>query len=192
MDALDLLTADHQRVRGLFHRFNAARKGDEGDAIELAGQIAEEVAVHTAIEEEVFYPALRGAGGALDELVDESLQEHHVVKVLLEELDGTEAGGDEWSAKLSVIIENVEHHAEEEEQELFPKVRQAMGREALEELAARLDAAKGQLGAPTERDRAQLSPAEVRSLASKQQIPGRSSLPADKLRAAIDPRAAAS
>lgn len=189
MDALELLVADHNRARGLFRRFERARSdGATDEAARLAATIAEELTVHTAIEEERFYPACRQADASLAELLDESLQEHHVVKVLLEELEGLPAGDDEWAAKLAVVVELVEHHAEEEEQALFPKVRRAIDAETRAALGEELDQAKAELGAPTAADRETLSLAEVRAKASEQEIPGRSTLSAEALRAAVDPR----
>ena len=189
MDAVELLTADHQRVRGLFRRFERARaEGDEAAVTALAATIAEELTVHTTIEEERFYPACRAADETLASLLDESLQEHHVVGVLLDELSQVPAGGEEWLAKLTVLIENVEHHAEEEEQELFPKVRRAIDEATRAELGASLDERKGELGAPTSADREPLSSDDVRRLASEQEIPGRSKMSAEALRAAVDPR----
>lgn len=188
MDALALLTADHNRVRALFSRFQKAKDQGNNELIgALADKIAEELEVHTAIEEEVFYPSVRKLDGELSELLGESLQEHHVVKVLLDELAGVPAGGEEWTAKMSVIIENVEHHADEEEKELFPKVRRAADTEQLAALGDELDTKKGELGAPTMADREGLSADQVHELASEQEIPGRSTMRLEELRATIDP-----
>lgn len=188
MDALALLTADHNRVRALFSRFQKAKEqGDEELIGALADKIVEELEVHTTIEEEIFYPAVRKLDGELSELLSESLQEHHVVKVLLGELAEVPARGEEWTAKMSVIIENVEHHAEEEESELFPKVRRAADTEQLVALGKQLDAKKGGLGAPTMADREGLSTDQVHELASEQEIPGRSKMSLEELRATIDP-----
>lgn len=189
MDALEMLRADHDRVRALFARFEKARKdGDDGEMTTLAEKITEELEVHTAIEEEIFYPRARELTNELAQLLDESLQEHHVVKVLIGELDEVSPGGNEWSAKMSVIIENVEHHAEEEEQDLFPKVRSAADAETLEEIGAALDEKKGALGAPTNADREALTTEQVHELAREQEIPGRSKASVEQLRATIDPR----
>ena len=189
MDAVELLTADHQRARGLFRRFEQARAaGDDHATAALAATIAEELTVHTTIEEERFYPACRAADETLASLLDESLQEHHVVAVLLDELAQVPAGSAEWVAKLTVLIENVEHHAEEEEQELFPKVRRAIDEAGRAALGASLDERKGELGAPTAADREHLSNDDVRRLASAQDIPGRSKMSPEQLRAAVDPR----
>ena len=126
MDALDLLTADHNRVRGLFGRFKDAEDENKtAEQAELAGKIVEELEIHTTIEEEIFYPAVHDLSSPIGDVVDEGLEEHHVAKTLIGELQPLEAGSDQWVAKMKVLIESVEHHAEEEEKEMFPKVRSA-------------------------------------------------------------------
>jgi hemerythrin superfamily protein len=188
MDALELLKADHNRVRGLFSRFKEADEEDHDDeAAELAGKIVAELQVHTTIEEEIFYPAVHDLSEEVGETVDEGLQEHHVAKTLIEELGSVETGSDDWSAKMKVLIENVEHHAEEEEDELFPKVRSATEAGMREELAERLEARKAELGAPTAADKEQLSTDELREKASEQQIPGRSKMDREELVATVAP-----
>jgi hemerythrin superfamily protein len=126
MDALDLLTADHNRVRGLFGRFkDAENEDDTAGQAELAGKIVEELEVHTTIGEEIFYPAVHDLSSPIGDSVDEGLEEHHVAKTLIGELGPLKAGSDQWVAKMKVLIEAVEHHADEEEKEMFPKVRSA-------------------------------------------------------------------
>ena len=186
MNALDLLIADHNRVRGLFTQFRSAHESDDTTtAIEVAGKIFEELEVHTTIEEEVFYPAVHDVDESIGETVDEGLQEHHVVKQLMEELGQVEPAGDEWMAKMMVLIENVEHHAEEEEQELFPPLRSKCEGQRLDELAAQLEDQKGQLGAPVLADKIDLSKAELLELARDQEIPGRSKMSHDELAATV-------
>jgi hemerythrin superfamily protein len=188
MDALTLLTADHNRVRGLFSRFTSAKESDDAQTLaELAEIIHHELDVHTAIEEEVFYPWARGLSDEIAEVVDEGVEEHHVVKVLLGEIDELQPGDDEWLAKLTVVIENVEHHAEEEETEMFPEIRSASDADALEQVAADLEAKKAQLGAPTLSDKQDLTMDRLRELASEQEIPGRSSMDHDELAATVSP-----
>jgi hemerythrin superfamily protein len=150
MDAIELLTTDHQAVRRLFGQFQAAQEAeDENRMAQLAGTIFQELEVHTTIEEEIFYPAIRDQDEELSETVDESLQEHHVVDVLMNEMRDLADGSDEWVAKMTVLIENVEHHADEEEQEMFPEVREQLSADRLRELgdqmAARKETAKADL-----------------------------------------------
>jgi hemerythrin superfamily protein len=189
MDAMDLLTADHNRVRGMFARFKEAKeKGDQGRMADLAAAIFTELEVHTTIEEEIFYPAVHDVDDEIGETVDEGIEEHHVAKVLMEELRGAETGSDEWEAKMSVLIENVEHHAEEEEKEMFPPLRSKLDAEAREALAARLDERKGELGAPTLADKIDLTKEKLLELAREQEIPGRSSMSQDELAATVAPQ----
>lgn len=187
MDALTLLTADHNRVRGLFTMFKEAEeKGDTATMTTVAKRIFRELEVHASIEESDFYPTVREKDEIAD-LVAEGIEEHNVVKTLLGELQSLEPD-ETWTAKMKVLIENVEHHAEEEEKEMFPKVRSAM-RAELETLAERLEAAKERLGAPTMADKIDLTTTDVERLAKEQQIPGRSKMSKDELLAAVDPTA---
>jgi hemerythrin superfamily protein len=188
MDAVTLLTGDHNRVRGLFAQFNDAQENEDTDTMTaLATRIFQELQIHTTIEEEIFYPAVRNSGNEeLTELVAEGIEEHHVVDQLMEEMRAMEPGSERWIAKMTVMIENVEHHADEEESEMFPKVRSSMG--DLETLAQRLDARKGQLGAPTVADRIDLTKTELLELAKEQEIPGRSKMSQEELAAAVAPR----
>ena len=187
MDALELLTADHNRVRGLFSRFQAAEGKDDAEAARLAATIFEELKVHTEIEEQVFYPAVSDCNEELHDLVAEGIEEHHVVDSLMAEAKGLSSSDDAWAAKLKVLIENVEHHAEEEEQELFPLVRKALDAAARSDLAERLEALKSRLGAPTAADKAHLTTEELAELARKQEIPGRSSMRREELLATVAP-----
>jgi hemerythrin superfamily protein len=188
MDALELLTADHNRVRGLFSRFKEAKDGDDDDTMAtLSDKIVTELEVHTTIEEEIFYPAVRDYSDKVSELVDEGIQEHHVAKSLIEELSTLDPAGDEWTAKMTVLIENVEHHAEEEEGEMFPQIRSSSEAEARSRLAEQLEARKAELGAPTAADKESMSTDELREKASEQQIPGRSKMDRDELNATVSP-----
>src|SRR5918994_5558468 len=154
MDATTLLIADHNRVRGLFARFNTAKeKDDTGTLTALGAAIAEELRVHTTIEEEVFYPWVHGLNDELAEVVDEGIQEHHVVKTLLDEIAMLPAGEDDWMAKMAVVIENVEHHAEEEEKEMFPTLRGASTEDDRERVGSELETKKASLGAPVVEDK---------------------------------------
>ena len=190
MNALTLLTADHNRVRGLFARFTEAQESDDHQAMEeIARAIFVELAVHTQIEEEIFYPAVRDAGEEFSEEVAEAFEEHHVVKALMEEVTALPAGDEAWTAKMQVIVENVEHHASEEEQEMFPEVGKAMDKDALEDLGMRLDQRKGELGAPTLADREGLSTEQLKELAREQAIPGRSQMDREELMATVTPTA---
>jgi hemerythrin-like domain-containing protein len=188
MDALKLLTADHNRVRGLFARFTAAEEaGDVATMATLAQRIEVELDVHTDIEETVFYPWARGLSEEIAEVVDEGVEEHHVAKVLLGEIGEIDSGADEWVAKAKVLMENVEHHAAEEESELFPQIRSAARGDDLDTVADRLEARKAELGAPVLADKQHLTNEQLRELATEQEIPGRSSMDPDELAATVSP-----
>ena len=188
MDALSLLTADHNRVRGLFARFQAAEEEkDTGTMMELAAKIIVELEVHTTIEEEIFYPEIKGANEEIKDVVDEGVEEHHVAKILIEEVKGLTPEDDAFAAKMKVLIESVEHHAEEEEQEMFPEVRKALDTAKREDMGVRLEARKAQLGAPTAADKEHLTTAQLRELATEQEIPGRSKMDREELVATVDP-----
>jgi hemerythrin superfamily protein len=135
-DAIALLKEDHRAVEKLFKDFEGA-KGD-GRKQRLAKQICLELTVHTMIEEEIFYPA---CDGKVDEdLLKEAYVEHDAAKMLVAEIEAAEGQDDDFfDAKVQVLSEQIEHHVEEEEKELFPKVRKAdLDLEALgEQLAAR-------------------------------------------------------
>ena len=188
MDSIALLTADHNRVRGLFSRFKDAQEADDaGTMAGLAEQIARELEVHTRIEEEIFYPEVSGLNDEIEETVAEGIEEHHVVDVLLDEVQGMTPGEEAWVAKLTVVMENVEHHAGEEENELFPAVRSAFDADDLTEQAERLEARKRELGAPTVADKEHLTTEELQELARAQEIPGRSSMDREELLATVAP-----
>jgi hemerythrin superfamily protein len=189
MDALELLTGDHNRVRGLFTRFKSAKESDDlATMTTLAPKILEELTVHTTIEEEIFYPELQDLTDEIKDSITEGYEEHHVVKGVMEEIAALEPNTEDWAAKVTVLIENVEHHADEEESELFPKVRTATSAEQRESLAQRMEARKAELGAPTMADKEGMTKEQASELAKEQEIPGRSKMSTEELVAAVDPR----
>ncbi len=137
-DAIVHLKEDHKEIRRLFREFEGA--GD--DALKTQGrlvdQIIELLTVHTYIENEVMYPRVRELLPDLEDDVLESYEEHHVADVLVMELYGMKPGDERFQAKTMVLIENVRHHIEEEEQEWFPKVREGLGRKILQDLGAEM------------------------------------------------------
>lgn len=142
MDALTLLRSDHKTVESLFKRFEKA--GDKAYVAkrEIVDRIIEELSVHAAIEEQVFYPTARSRVPKTENIALESLEEHHILKWVLSELEGLDPRDERFDAKVTVLIENVRHHVEEEQTEFFPLVRNAMGRAELEELGKALASAK--------------------------------------------------
>ena len=138
MDAFQLLKADHKNVAALFDQLESAR----GQAkLRVFEQIRTELELHTHIEEKIFYPAVEEPEETHD-LTLEAYEEHAVVKQLLKELSRARSADDEWEAQAKVLRENVEHHVEEEENELFPKAEAALGEEEIDELGERMAAEK--------------------------------------------------
>ena len=140
MDALELLKKDHRAVKDLFKQAEANK--DEKQQGRLFEQIKTELETHTRIEESVFYPAM-AERDELKDMVLESLEEHKQVKTLLREMENLVSNSEKFEAKLKVLMENVEHHAEEEEEgNMFPKVLKLFGKSELEKLGEQLEAAK--------------------------------------------------
>ena len=188
MQALDLLIADHNRVRGLFAQFKQAHENDDdGTMSTVAMKIIEDLEVHTTIEEEIFYPAVHDTNKEIGETVDEGVEEHHVAKLLIAEVKQLPDGTPEWVAKMQVLIENVEHHAEEEEKEMFPPLRTKLAEDRLQSLGEQIEARKKQLGAPVVADKIDLTKEALLELAREQQIPGRSNMSQEELAATVAP-----
>lgn len=143
MNALELLKEDHQKVSDLFEQFEAT--DEEQKKRHIADQIANELETHTHIEETIFYPALREEE-ELKDMVMEALEEHKQVKTLIREIGNLARESEKFDAKMTVMKENVEHHVEEEENEMFPKVEQLFDESELEELGKEMAAAKLQFG----------------------------------------------
>jgi hemerythrin superfamily protein len=187
MDVTELLIADHNRVRGLVARYRLAAKADEAhEGFALADQIIHELVVHMATEEAVFYQSVHDLTDEVSGDVDEGVEEHHVAKVLIDEIGSLTPGSDAWVAKMTVLIESVEHHVDEEEDELFPSVRSSTSPDWRDQLARELEAAKVRQGATPLARKKELTKTELRALASVQKIPGRSSMDHDDLAASID------
>lgn len=150
MDAISLLTRDHREVEQLFKQFEKLTDRAARSKKKIVMKVIRELAIHAAVEEMLFYPAVRTAGLKADtrkgeeaaDTVLESLEEHHIVKWTLAELEKMEPDEERFDAKVKVLMENVRHHVEEEENELFPSVRRLLGAGALEELGARMEKAK--------------------------------------------------
>jgi hemerythrin superfamily protein len=141
-DAIVVLKTDHKEIRGLFRKFQAAGDKAVKQKETIVGQIITLLTVHTYIENEVMYPEVCALLPDLKEDVLESYEEHHVADVLCTELAGMPAGAERFDAKATVLIENVTHHIEEEEQDWFPKVRAGLSRKQLQELGAKLEQAR--------------------------------------------------
>ena len=144
MDALTLLTNDHQKMRKLLTELESTTERGVKTREELYSTIKGELTIHEIIEEEIFYPALKEHPKA-KEIVLEGYEEHHVVDTVMAELENLPVDDESWGAKAKVMKENVEHHMEEEEGEMFKKARQVFDTDELEALGARMNELK-QLG----------------------------------------------
>jgi len=141
MDALKLLKEDHDRIKPMLAELKETTDRAEKTRGELFSRIKQELAVHEIIEEEIFYPTLKEHPKA-KEIVLEGIEEHDVVDTLMGELDSMDATDETWGAKAKVMAENVEHHIEEEEGEMFEKARQVFDSDELNELGDRMAARK--------------------------------------------------
>ena len=141
-DAIVVLKTDHKEIKSVFARFDRAGENATRTKGELVAKMVELLTVHTYIENEVMYPEVRALLPALEEDVLESYEEHHVADILCMELAGLAPGAERFDAKTTVLIENVTHHIEEEEDEWFPQVRAGLSRKQLQEIGARLAEAR--------------------------------------------------
>jgi len=141
-DAIVILKDDHKQIRRMFREFEASGDNAVKKRAKIVGQIIEMLTVHTYIENEVMYPEVLALLPDLKEDVLESYEEHHVADVLCLELSAMAPDQERFGAKTTVLIENVTHHIEEEEQEWFPKVRAGLSRKQLQELGTRLEEAR--------------------------------------------------
>lgn len=147
-DAVALIKADHRKVEQLFREYEQAGDRAYKTKQQLVEQITSELEVHTTIEEETYYPAVEAkAKKDGKELIGEAIEEHHVVKILLGELAALPPEDDAYDAKVTVLMENVRHHVEEEEEELLPQSQEILGEEELTRLGEEMAARKQQLGA---------------------------------------------
>ena len=142
MDAITLLRNDHQTVQQLFKRFEKAGDTAYAEKRRIVDRIIEELSVHAAIEEQLFYPVARATVRGTEDIALESLEEHHIVKWLLSELVDLDPRNERFDAKVTVLIENVRHHVEEEQNEFFPKVRNGLTRKELADLGEAMVRAK--------------------------------------------------
>ena len=143
MDPVQMLKEDHQKVRQLKQQFEQA--GSPSEKRKIAEQALHELEVHAALEEEIFYPAVRKkAGDDAKAMVLEAQEEHHVVHLLVGELKEMKSATDQFVAKFNVLMENVEHHVQEEEMEMLPKAQVLLGPEA-DQLGERMQKRKQEL-----------------------------------------------
>jgi hemerythrin-like domain-containing protein len=150
MDALSLLKDDHDKVKKMLNDLDSTTERGVKTREELFAKVKQELEIHEAIEEEIFYPALKEHPKA-KELVLEAYEEHNVVDMVMAEIQGVPYDDERWGAKLTVMKENVEHHIEEEEGEMFKQARQVFEREELEKLGEQMQSRKQALMSDTMR-----------------------------------------
>jgi hemerythrin-like domain-containing protein len=144
MNALELLEDDHKKVKGLLKELGSTTERAVKTRKELFAKLRSELEVHEAIEEEIFYPALKEHPKAKD-LVLEAYEEHNVVDMVMGEIEGVDYSDETWGAKFTVLKENLEHHIEEEESEMFDQARTVFEHEELVELGDRMSRRKDEL-----------------------------------------------
>lgn len=143
-DALTLLKNDHDKVAAMFER---VRENEDGNNAEIFRRIKEELDMHAHVEEQIFYPHLLDNGDKeLKKIVREGLEEHGQVKMFLSELSGLRGDSPKFKAKLQVLMEDVEHHVEEEENEMFPMVKDQISEEMRVRLGSLMEAEKARSG----------------------------------------------
>ena len=148
MNAIELLKQDHETVRRLFAELRSTPKQSADRRAQLLEQLAREIQVHSALEEEIFYPAFKQVVGEGDKeaLYFEALEEHRAVgDLVLPDLLATDPGTDRFSGRAKVLKEMIEHHVREEESEMFPAAEQMLGAERLQQLGQSMSARKAEL-----------------------------------------------
>jgi hemerythrin-like domain-containing protein len=144
MDALKLLKQDHDEVKKMLTDLESTTERAEKTRTEGLATLKSELEIHEAIEEEIFYPALKDHPKTKD-LALEGYEEHHVVDMVMAEIEGVEPSDETWMAKFTVMKENLEHHIEEEEGEMFSQAKQVFDDEELGELGERMQSRKDEL-----------------------------------------------
>jgi hemerythrin superfamily protein len=154
MNAIELLLSQHREVDELFSKIESAKSEDRKS--ELFEEIADKLAIHAAIEEHHFYPAVRAS--RTEDILLESLEEHLSIKRVLADLLDVSVDDESFDAKIKVLQEQVEHHVEEEESDLFPKVKKILDKDELEAIGQAMSAEQAELeerGSPRENVRSE-------------------------------------
>src|SRR5215210_9484788 len=138
MNAIEFLKEDHNKVSRLFQKVKAT---EDSEHRELFEKIKEELEVHTHIEETIFYPKMKEEE-ELEDIVLEGIEEHHQAKIFLRELANLTDDSQKFEPKLKVLMEDITHHVQEEEGEMFPDVEEILGAEELEKLGAQMEEEK--------------------------------------------------
>lgn len=138
MNAIELLKSDHQKVSRLFQKVKAT---EDSEHQELFEQIKQELEVHTYIEETIFYPKMKEEK-ELEDIILEGIEEHHQVKIFLREISALSEDSEKFEPKLKVLMEDVTHHVQEEEGQMFPKIEKIFEEEILQELGKKMETEK--------------------------------------------------
>jgi len=141
VEAIKLLKQDHDEVKKIMEKLDSTTERGVKTREELFTKLKNEMEVHEIIEEEIFYPALKEHPKA-KEIVLEGYEEHHVVDTIIGEISAVPYDDETWGAKFSVMKENIEHHIEEEEGDMFKTARQVLSKQELEELGERMEQRK--------------------------------------------------
>jgi len=142
-DVFEVLKHDHQEARDLFAKLEGTSNGAKKTREKLFQQLKDELTRHAKAEEKVFYPALKDKDGQAHEQVEEGIHEHHEVVSLLKKIEKMDVDSDDWLSAVRDLKDKVEHHVQEEENEVFPKARQLLDAEMLGQLGERIEKAKG-------------------------------------------------
>jgi hemerythrin superfamily protein len=142
MDAIKLLTQDHRSVERLFKAYERAGDRASKEKQRLTNQVIRELSIHASIEEQFLYPTARELSDKLNSQVLEALEEHHLAKATLAELEKMSPSDERFDAKMTVLMENIRHHVGEEEEDLFPKLKRLMDSADLAVLGEAMEAAK--------------------------------------------------
>ncbi|WP_423204015.1 hemerythrin domain-containing protein [Pseudomonas kribbensis] len=144
MNAIDLLKADHEKVKGILGQLSDSTERATKKRVELLDKLEMEITIHTRLEEEILYPAFKAAGSKeQDVMYYEAKEEHRTVdSLVLPDLKETDPGTPEFAGRVKVVKELLEHHIEEEEKEMFPQARKLLGKARLDELGEQMEAMK--------------------------------------------------
>ena len=146
MNAIDLLQADHERVKAILTQLSESTERAVKKRTELLAKLEMEITIHTRLEEEILYPAFKEAGGKEQDIMYyEAKEEHRTVdSLVLPDLKVTDPSSPEFAGRVKVVKELLEHHIEEEETEMFPQAKKLLGKAQLEEMGAQMEAMKAQ------------------------------------------------
>jgi hemerythrin superfamily protein len=146
MNAIELLKADHERVKAILTQLSESTERGVKKRTDLLSKLEMEMTIHTKLEEEILYPAFKEAGSKEQDIMYyEAKEEHRTVdSLVLPDLKNTDPGTPEFSGRVKVVKELLEHHIEEEEAEMFPQANKLLGKAKLEELGAQMEAMKAE------------------------------------------------